>query len=584
MDCRERILSEDYYDIITDFPLREELAEDDLCYIPVENLYNLIYFNKKRVESENEYFYTHRILPKLYGLMQEGGSGLPGAGFDPNNLIVSGITQIQREPLNLTGRGCVLVVIDTGIDYTSPVFLNPDGSSRILAIWDQTIQTGNPPDSLFYGTEYTREEINRALAAPNPYEVVKSRDEIGHGTSMAAVAAGSRLENGLTYLGAAPEADIVVVKLKPCKRYLRDFYLLPEEVPAYEETDIMLGILYGNRFADTFRRPVVFCLGIGTSYGDHAGNSALSRYLDSVAVQRSRAVVVAGGNEGNADHHFQGNLNSLRNSDIGSSAEGGGTTKLTQRVELRVGANAKGFLLHFWGTVPDVFSISIRSPGGETIPAIRLGIQDAITYGFIYERTKITIAGELVEPGSGEELIKMRIVNPTPGIWSFDVVSYGEIYNGNFHIWLPITEFLNAEAYFLTPSPYITLTEPGMSSSVISVSTYNGNNNSFYINSGRGYSRTGDISPDFAAPGVNISTPGGSRTGSSMAAAITAGAVAQFMQWAVVEQNNVVVESREIKNYFARGASRSFDVTYPNREWGYGRLNMVGTFDALIGV
>lgn len=583
MDCRERILSEDYYDIITDFPLREELLEDDLCYIAVENLYNLIYLNKEGAEPENDYLYTHRILPKLYGLMQEGNLGLPEAGFDPNNLIVSGITQIQREPLNLTGRGCVLVVIDTGIDYTSPVFLNSDGSSRILAIWDQTIQTGNPPDGLFYGTEYIREEINRALAAPNPYEIVESRDEIGHGTSMAAVAAGSRLENGLTYLGAAPEADIVVVKLKPCKRYLRDFYLLPEEVPAYEETDIMLGVLYGNRFADTFRRPVVFCLGIGTSYGDHAGSSALSRYLDSIAVRRSRAVVAAGGNEGNADHHFQGHLS--RNFAAGNGAAGNtGNGNSSQTVEIRVGENAKGFLLHLWGTVPDIFSVSVRSPGGETIPAIRLGIQDVITYSFIYERTKITIAGELVEPGSGEELIKMRIVNPTPGIWSFEVVASGEIHNGNFHMWLPITEFLNTEVYFLTPSPYITLTEPALASSVISVSTYNGNNNSFYINSGRGFSRTGAVRPDFSAPGVNISTPRGSQTGSSLAAAITAGAVAQFMQWAIVEQNNVVVESREIKNYFARGASRSFDATYPNREWGYGRLNMVGTFDALIGV
>lgn len=133
--------------------------------------------------------------------------------------------------------------------------------------------------------------------------------------------------------------------------------------------------------------------------------------------------------------------------------------------------------------MPDIFSVSVRSPGGETIPAIRLGIQDVITYSFIYERTKITIAGELVEPDSGEELIKMRIVNPTPGIWSFEVVASGEIHNGNFHMWLPITEFLNTEVYFLTPSPYITLTEPALASSVISVSTYNGNNNSFYINS-----------------------------------------------------------------------------------------------------
>ena len=149
-------------------------------------------------------------------------------------------------------------------------------------------------------------------------------------------------------------------------------------------------------------------------------------------------------------------------------------------------------------------------------------------------------------------------------------------------MWLPITDFMSNQVYFLESSPYITLTEPAMASDVISVSTYNAVNNSFYAESGRGFSRTGDIRPDFAAPGVNVSTIYGKQTGSSFAAAITAGAVAQFMQWAIVESNNELVESREIRSYLIRGAARSSDLSYPNREWGYGRLNMVGTFDALI--
>ena len=151
-------------------------------------------------------------------------------------------------------------------------------------------------------------------------------------------------------------------------------------------------------------------------------------------------------------------------------------------------------------------------------------------------------------------------------------------------MWLPLTQFMNSDNFFLEPNPDITLTEPGMASDVITVSTYDSANNSFYVQSGRGFTRNGRIKPDFSAPGVNISVPRGKTTGSCLAAAITAGAVAQFMQWAVVEGNNSVVESREIRNYFVRGASRDPEVIYPNREWGYGRLNMVGTFDALIGV
>lgn len=549
MTCKERILSNDYYDIIADFRLGYETSNLDLCYVNLENSYYIFYWNRSELPNPNEYFYNYRSVPKLYGLMQEY--------FSPDSLIESGITQVQREPLSLTGRNCIIVFIDTGIDYTNPLFRNPDGSSRILAIWDQTIQTGAPPEGFLYGTEYSREEINRALESEDPYAIVPSRDEIGHGSNLAAVAAGSRLGSGLEYLGAAPDADIVVVKLKECKDYLRSFYLVPRGVPAYEESDIMLAVQYGDGFAEVFERPVIFCLGLGTNYGDHAGSSALSRYLSAVAVKRSRAVVVCGGNEGNAAHHYQGNLNNR-----------GNTAENRDAVEIRVGENADGFLLELWGNVPDVFTVSVRSPGGETIPAIRLGVRDVITYSFIYERTRIAVAGDLVEPASGEELVLLRVQAPTPGIWTFQVEASGEIHNGEFHMWLPITQFMNAEAFFLKPTPYITLTEPAMAADVISVSTYDASNNSFYISSGRGYTRTGAIKPDFAAPGVNISVVRGRQTGSSLAAAITAGAVAQFMQWAVVDGNNPFVESREVKNYFIRGASRSFDLTYPNREWG----------------
>ncbi len=562
MDCRTQILSNDYFDVITDFSLQADVKEP--CAAIIENQFRIFYYDRSIVGNTNEYFFQFRNVPKLYGLMQEGG--MLAGGFDPNSLIASGITQIQREPLALTGRGVIICVIDTGIDYTNPAFRNPDGTSRILAIWDQTIQEGSPPEGFQYGTEYTKEAIDRALEAEDAYSVVPSRDENGHGSMMA----GSRVSGGLTYQGAAPDADIVVVRLKECKQYLRDFYMVPEKVPAYQENDIMLAVQYADGFAVPFQKPVVICLGLGTSYGDHAGTAPLARYLDLVAVKRSRAVVLPGGNEGNALHHYQGRLGD-RNGDSIS-------------VEVRVEAGNDGFIMELWGSIPDAYTVSVRSPGGETIPRIRLGVRESITYSFVYERTRVTIAGTLADPVSGEELILLRLQDPTPGIWTFQVSAVGDIHNGVFHVWLPISQFLSAPAYFLEPSPYVTMTDPSFAKNAISVSTYDSDNNSFYINSGRGFSRTGDIKPDLAAPGVNVSTIRGKASGSSLAAAITAGAAAQFLQWAVVEENNIVVESRGIKNYLIRGASRSFDISYPSREWGYGRLNMVGTFDALIGV
>lgn len=573
MDCRERILSNNYADIITDYPISPQIAATmDLCYINLDNLYNIVYINRMGLLPLPDNIYTYHNMPKLYGLMQLQ-SGENTAPFDVGSLAAAGITQVQRPPLSLTGRGVVVCLIDTGIDYTSPAFRDEAGNTRILALWDQTIQDGEAPEGLPYGTEYTREDINRALQSEDPYSAVPSRDTNGHGSAMAGVAAGSRVGGGRDYLGAAPDAELVVVKLKECKPYFREYYMVPEDVPAYQETDIMLALKYVDSFAVMFRRPVVICLGVGTNMGEHAGGSALSGYMTAIAGRRSRAMVVCGGNEGNASHHFQGNL-----TDRTAGQEN------YQDVEIRVGENSMGFFLEFWGNAPDVYNVAIRSPGGETIAPFRIGLRQSITYGFIYERTRITVYSALIEPNSGLELILFRVQEPTPGIWNFRVAANGEIHNGIFHMWLPITEFLNAEAYFLEPSPYTTLTSPSLAVNVISVSTYNDVNNSFYINSGRGFGMDNRIAPHFSAPGVNVPTIYGRRTGSSLAAAIAAGGIAQFMQWAVVEQNNPLVETREVRNYFIRGASRSADLTYPNREWGYGRMSVMGTFDALAGV
>lgn len=574
MDCKERILSNEYADGVVDFPIERLVSEgDDVCYIPLDDRYYVAYQNRLITPDLLGSTYQYQYVPKLYGLMQMGtGVAVPNNQFDPSSLISSGIRQLQGQPLNLTGRGVVIAIIDTGIDYRNEAFLDSNGESRIRAIWDQTEQEGTAPEGFYFGTEYTREDINRALASENPLEVVPVNDPLRHGSIMAGIAAGSVVGGGSRYIGAAPEADIVVVKLKESKQYLREFYFVPEGVPAFEESDIMLGIAYANRFAEDFRRPVVICLGIGTNMGDHAGNSLLGRYMNDVALQRSRAIVVCGGNEGIANHHYTWQFPVQEEERIDY-----------RDVEVRVGEGERGFLMEFWGSLPDIFNISVRSPGGESIPPIRLGVEQLNTYGFVFEDTEVTIQSVLVESGSGEELIRFRFQDPTPGIWTFRVSTVGEVYNGVFHMWLPITQFLSSTTYFLEASPDTTITEPAMAAEVISVSNYNHVNNSFYLESGRGYSRTGEIRPDFAAPGVNVPTLYGNRTGSSFSAAITAGGVAQFMQWAVVEGNSPLAESREVRNYFIKGATRMPGLTYPNREWGYGALNVLGVFERIRG-
>ena len=580
--CKDRILSEEYGELLIDFRLSS--PDPSYCYFALDEQFGVVYPPVSEMSSLAGSLYAYQYFPKLFGLMQDE--------FDPVSLISAGILQTQRPPLSLTGNGVVIAFIDTGIRFAQQVFCTDSGNSRILAIWDQTIQSGNPPEGFLYGTLFTKDDINEALATERPYEVLPSYDENGHGTALASVAAGSvvsgavsgaasgamaggllgavpgEVSGAVPFRGAAPEADIVVVKLRESKQYIKDYYLLPENAVAYTETDIMQGIKFAESFAVTFRRPVVICIGLGSNAGNHALGTKLSQYLNMVADRRSRGVVICGGNEGNAAHHF-------------SSTLPVGDADAYTDVEIRVGEGERGFVMEMWGNAPDVLYASVRTPGGETVSKFQLGMGQTLNFSFIYEDTKLTIDSILVEPDTGDELIVFRFDAPTPGVWTIRIYASDGIVNGTFHMWLPIAQFLSSDTYFLKPDPYVTLTDPGVAVRPITVSAYNDENNSFYVDSGRGFLKNGLIKPDLSAPGVEVSTSLGKRSGTSMSAALTAGGVAQYLEWAVVGQNNLTAESQEMKSYFIRGATRSPTIEYPSREWGYGRLDVAGTFEAL---
>ena len=587
VSCRERILSNEYADLIIDFELTGELLDmdtsgADYCYRQVDRGLGLVFTRRNQMEPVGLLNYSYQRIPSLFGL-QELVTEATGQVFDNTPLVNSGIWQVQREPLKLTGKGTIIAFVDTGIDYSNPVFRNPDGSSRILAIWDQTLQEGAPPAGFEYGTEYDRAQINRALQSENPYSVVPSRDENGHGTAVASIAAGSRIAQGSGFTGAAYDADILVIKLKECKTYLRDYYLIPEEVPAYQSTDIIMALEYADTFARSFYRPVIFCVALGSSYGSHSGNSPLSNYMNRLAGKRSRIFVVGGGNEGNSAHHYEGDL----------SPQNGSEEETQEEIEIRVGENERGFLTEIWGKAPNIFSLAIRSPGGEELPNTGVRVDRGIEYEFVYERTSITVSYALVEGNTGDELITVRFQNPTPGIWTLILQSESGLKNAGFHVWLPITQFLSSETYFLSPNPNITITIPGYAENVITTATYSDRTNSIYVRSGRGFSRGSEIKPDIAAPGVNVSAVQrgigqeiriAKVSGSAAATAITTGGVADFLQWAVTEGNANYLKSGEVKNYLIRGAVREENLTYPNPLWGFGKLSIQGVFDSLAGI
>ena len=565
MDCRDMIVSEDYMGILLDYlPGEQERSGDWYCYKQIDGALGVYYMEIARAMPLSPANYLYRYIPQLYGL-----GGFPAMGsreFDAGPLEVSGILAQQQPPLELTGRSVVMAFLDTGISYENPVFRFSDGSSRILAIWDQTDQSGTAPEGIGYGSEYTRKKINEALFSEDPFSVVPERDENGHGTAMASVAAGSRLQEGTAFTGAAPDADIVVVKLRPAKRYLREFYQVAEEVPAYSADDIMFAVKYVQQFAVPLYRPLVICLGTGTSLGSHTGGSLLSEYLQSIAARISHAVVIGGGNEGNTAGHFRAALKEEET-----------------KAEIRVGENVRGFTAELWGTLPAVFRISVRSPGGELIPETDFRLGASVDYTFVYEKTRVRIDYMTNETNTGNELILLRFTLPSPGVWTISVRGLRSLSGSIFDLWLLPKQFLDGEVSFLAPDPDVTLTMPSYAEDAVTVTSYNSGNGSFFYRSGRGFSRTGKIKPDLAAPGVGVSTVNGPYSGGSMAAALTAGAVAQMFQWCVYENNYRRISGRGIRSFLNRGAQRQEQGEYPSRLWGYGRLDMRRTFDEIAG-
>ena len=161
-NCREKVVSEDYRDFIyeMDMPFgMEMIAEERLCEQQIGFAYRTVYIHKLYTDPLTLERFSYGSIPKCYTLL------------DTEMLNQAGISQVQNYPtLKLMGEGVMIGIIDTGIDYQNPVFRNADGSTRIAAIWDQTIQDGNTPEGFLYGTEYTREQINEALRSENPLE------------------------------------------------------------------------------------------------------------------------------------------------------------------------------------------------------------------------------------------------------------------------------------------------------------------------------------------------------------------------------------------------------------------------------
>ncbi|NFI04701.1 peptidase S8 and S53 subtilisin kexin sedolisin [Clostridium botulinum] len=491
--------------------------------------------------------------------------------ISPNS--IDQILAIKKNPyLNLTGKGVLVGIVDTGIDYLNNEFIREDGTSRVAAIWDQTIQDIKD-ESVYLGNIYSNEEINKAINAykgnEDPYAIVPSKDEIGHGTEMAGII-GARGYNG-DFQGVANDCEFVIVKLLESLNFQK--ILQSNNVkytPVYNSSEIVAGIEYLKNFSVKMNKPMVIYLGVGTTEGSHDGNNLISKYLTSIASVRGIALVAGVGNEGAAEGHASGVIKNIGEIDT---------------MELNIPREMRNFSFQIWVKRPNKMSLNVISPTGEESSFIQAKRNKREEINFVFSNTKLKINYYMPEDFSGHEVIQVIFKDINPGIWKF-ALRGDYISDGEYNAWLQPVITLPENIKFLEPDPFSTLTIPSTARKVVTVAYHGLVNESLIATSGKGFNTNGLINPDISTVGINILTTKalGETTlvsGSSAATAVIAGGCALLLQWGIIDGNDTTMYSTKIRSYLIYGAYRKPELTYPNGESGYGSFDLLGTFNVI---
>lgn len=552
------VISEDYADLIIE-NVAVGLFRNGDNITPINDTYSMAHIPRSEIDKCSIGEYQYYMFPSCWALESLV------------SLEESGVIRARNNPnFGMRGQGILMGIIDTGIEYQHQAFVNADNTTKIVSIWDQTInEGGSPPESFTYGTEYTMESLNNALSQENPLSVVPSRDENGHGTMIAGIIAGNE-NREQEFSGVVPDAQLVVVKLKPAKEITREVFSIAADKLCYQSSDIMLALRYVLSVANRLNRPLSICIGIGTSQGSHDGQGPAEKYMSNISQLPRRVVTVAAGNEGNKNRHYYGQIEQLQQ---------------LKEFDLKVSNLDKMFWMEIWQGVPHRLTIDIISPTGEYVPTIYPKISDCREVSFIFESSILWVNNHIIEGETGDQLILIRFENPQEGIWKFRLHNMDNVAS-QFHAWLPSGDIISEETFFLESNPDVTITAPGNAPSPITVTAYDSSSGGIAIYSSRGYTRTGYVKPDLAAPGVNLTCPilnnqYGQGSGTGVAAAHTAGVVAMLLEWATGRGRYPYINGTNIRKLLIRGAERSTELVYPNNIWGYGKLDLYGVFEIL---
>jgi len=473
-----------------------------------------------------------------------------------NSMREACVTQVNDFPqYNLKGGGVLIAVIDSGIDYNNSDFKNADGTSRIHYIWDQSI-SGVPPKGYAYGTEYTRNNINDAIAANSTSErlsIVPHEDYSGHGTHVSGIAAG----NGI-YRGVAPQASLLIVKLGS---------------PDYEgypinTIDIMFAVKYAIEKARELNMPLAINFSYGSTIGSHDGNSLFESYMDDISLNYRTSIVAAMGNECMRARHTSGNV--MRNSEV----------------EFVVCNDVKSISLDVWISNMNYFDLEVINPNGVSSGSVRAF---STNYRYRIGAEQLIIMFHPATPYNAKGNISIEIFSEfgllCEGIWRLDFYPSNSLAN-SYDIWMQAPGFLQT-CRFVNPTLENTITIPATVRRIISVSGYNHSTGKISSFSGRGDINGAYLKPDLTAPCENIlstAVNGGytNMSGTSMAAPFVTGAAALIMEWGIVRGHDRYLYGEKLKSLLCLGAKRDKNTIYPNNVWGNGTLCLIKTMEKLI--
>lgn len=476
-----------------------------------------------------------------------------------NGRRVSCIQAVQSTRLSLYGQGVLIAVIDSGIDYANPDFQNADGTTRIRALWDQSLRPREgeaPPEGYAIGVEYTAEEINAALkqsTSVRRQEIVAIQDVSGHGTAVAGIVAGNGRQSGGVYAGIAPESELIVVKMGNTSE---------EGFP--RTTELMQGVDYAVRKAIEYRMPVAINISFGNTYGSHDGTSLVERFLDEMSNVWKNVICVGAGNEGTTAGHTAGRMRENQEEEI----------------QFGVQTRERSINIQIWKSYTDEIEISLINPSG-----VRVGPISSIlgTQRFIVGNTEILLYYGEPNPYSVRQEIYLDFLPGQTyvdaGVWKI-VLTPKRIVSGEYQMWLPSQSTLNIGTAFLFPNSSDTITIPSTAERVITVGAYDALTFTYADFSGRGALErregTAAFKPDLVAPGVKVTTvrAGGGYeevSGTSFATPFVTGSAALLMEWGIVKGNDPYLYGEKVKAYLRKGARELPGFRkYPNNQVGYG--------------